>query len=119
MSKALVLEKPLEVPTVEHVKLVELLAAELHRQYRAAEKAMNRAKTIYRAGKRIPNPNLLLHDHGWLSCGKRRYFQRRAELVMRRAACAAPQTLGEAEQALQAAVLERRLIVEGKIGGGR
>jgi hypothetical protein len=104
----------ISAPAMARIELVEMLAAELHRQYRAAEKAMNRAKTIWRGGVQIPNPNRLLHDHGWSSCGKRDYFRKRAALIMRRASCTNPETLGEAETALQAAVLQRRLIVEGK-----
>jgi hypothetical protein len=83
--------------------LVETLAAELHRQYRAAEKSMNRG-----------SGNRLLHDHGWSSCSKQRYFRKRAELIIARSTCKDPRTLGEAEEALQAEVLRRRLIVAGK-----
>lgn len=93
--------------------VIDELAIELHRQYRAAEKALNRAKTVWRKGKQIPNPNLLLHDHGWSACGKQKYFRKRAALVMKRAACANPETLGEMEQRLAAAILERRLRFSG------
>lgn len=83
----------------------EMLAVELHRQYRAAEKAMLRAAT----GR--ASMNLLIHDHGWSACSKQSYFLKRADLIMKRATCTDPFTLGEAEQALDAAVLQRRLIV--------
>jgi hypothetical protein len=116
VSETYVMEAPPALPGIEEVMLIEMLAAELHRNYRAAEKAMNRSKTIWRAGKQIPNPNILLHDHGWATCSKRHYFHRRAQLILRRASCTDPKTLGEAEQALQSRVLERRLIVEGKAG---
>jgi hypothetical protein len=95
----------------EMIDLVEMLAAELHRQYRATEKAM------HRDGTKSSHPNCFMHDHGFASCSKQKYFRKRARLIMRRASCTDPQTLGEAEETLQAAVLQRRLIVEGK--GGR
>ncbi len=115
MSDLIKLPDPVEMVTAEQVALIEMLATELHRQYRAAEKAMNRAKKLWRGGKQISNPNLLLHDHGWASCGQRKYFHRRAELIIKRSSCVNPSTLGEAEEALSAAVLKRRLIVEGKV----
>lgn len=91
------------------MSVIDELAIELHRQYRAAEKALNRTKTVWRKGKQIPNPNLLLHDHGWSACGKHKYFRKRAALIMKRATCESPETLGEMEQRLAAAILERRL----------
>jgi hypothetical protein len=95
--------------------VIENLATELHRQYRAAEKAMNRTKKVWRKGKQIPNHNLLLHDHGWSSCGKREYFRKRARLVIARAKMRNPETLGQAEEKLAANILERRL----RFAGGR
>ncbi len=84
----------------------ELLARELHRQYRAAEKALNKAaKTLWRAGVQLPNTNKLLHDHGWDACGKQTYFLRRANLMVKRASDRTPATLGQAEQCLDAALL--------------
>jgi hypothetical protein len=96
----------------------------------AAEKAMNRAKLILRAGAGIPNPNLLalifllaeelhrhdraLHDHGWSACWKRRYFLKRAQLIIKRARTENFATLGEHEERVAVAVLERRLIAQGK-----
>lgn len=91
----------------ERVKL--LLAKELHREYRAAEKALTAPE---------PQPGHVLklrHDHGWDGCHRQSYFIKRAELVIKRAACRAPETLGEAEQALDATILIRRLMVEGQI----
>lgn len=79
---------------------VEILAAELHRQYRAAEKALNPYH---------------IHDHGWQACGKKKYFLQRAAMIIKRAKCTDPQTLGEAEQSLAALVLLRRLMVTGSI----
>lgn len=78
--------------------VVENLAMELHRQYRAADKALGDAR----------------HDHGWRSCADKKYFRNRARLVIARATCTDPQTLGQAEENLNALVLKRRLIVEGK-----
>lgn len=54
------------------------LAEALHKNYRAAEKAMNRTKKIWRKDKQVKNKNLILHDHGWKSCGKKQYFIARA-----------------------------------------
>jgi hypothetical protein len=85
--------------------VAERLAVELHRQYRAAEKALNGP----RSGEALP----LAHDHGWEHCNKKQYFRKRADLVIKRAAVRNPGTLGEAEQALDATVLYRRLAVEG------
>lgn len=62
----------------------EQLAIELHKFYRAAEKSVNRVKQIYRKGKKRNNPNLLLHDHGWSACGQRKFFRKRAELLIKR-----------------------------------
>lgn len=76
------------------------LAKELHRQYRAAEKAL--------AGRGLK------HDHGWDGCHVKSYFWHRANLILKRANVRNPRTLGEAEEALQNTVLVRRLIVTGK-----
>jgi hypothetical protein len=114
LKQALEQAKPIGDGMVQFMTVQERLAIELHRQYRAAEKAMNRAKLVWRKGKQIPNPNLLLHDHGWTACGKQKYFRKRAALVIARAECKHPETLGEAEQALDSAVLMRRLKVQGK-----
>ena len=92
-------------------QLIEMLATQLHCEHRAAEKAMNRVKFIWRSGAKIPNPNRLLHDHGWSSCGKREYFRKRAALLIDRASNHDARTLGEAEEALRAKVLKRRLLV--------
>lgn len=93
-----------------NIATVELLAEELHRQYRAAEKSMNRAKTIWRAGVKIPNPNVLLHDHGFASCGKQAYFRKRARLILKRAGMTDHSTLGEAEETLNAIVLKKAVL---------
>lgn len=90
--------------------VVNCLAAELHRNYRAAEKALNGPDKTDR------NPSLkdgvtLRHDHGWESCHKQKYFQRRAQTLITRATCSDPQTLGEAEQALASLIMLRRLTV--------
>ena len=88
--------------------VVELLASQLHREYRAANKAMS-------ANHRAQPPTQLLHDHGWTKCHRQKYFLRRAAMLIKRAAVISPETLGEAECALAATVLIRRLSVEGKI----
>jgi len=103
-------------PPLQPKPIVELLAEELHRNYRAAEKALNKeAKTVWRAGVQVTNTNRLLHDHGWASCGKQAYFRKRAAELIRRSQIAHPETLSEAESALAATVLIRRLSVYGKL----
>jgi hypothetical protein len=98
-----------DTESAKHREIVEILAVELHRNFRAAEKALNRrAKTVWRKGKEIPNPNLLLHDHGFGSCGKQLYFRRRAELILARANDV-PATLGEMEAQLASMILKRRI----------
>ena len=86
--------------------VVEMLAEELHKQYRAAFKALHRP-----SGTRYLNE----HDHGWLACHKRTYFLRRAALLIKRASVINPETLGDAEVALAATVFLRRLRVGGNI----
>jgi hypothetical protein len=88
--------------------VTELLAQQLHREYRAAEKAC-RCTDV--AGERP----YYQHDHGWEGCHKKQYFRRRAALLAVRADVNNPTTLGEAEQALAATVLIRRLSVEGRL----
>ena len=89
--------------------LVELLAEELHRVYRAAEKALRLDGGCTHEGVS------LFHDHSWKGCRKQAYFRKRATLLIRRSQIANPETLGEAEMALAATVLLRRLSVEGKL----
>lgn len=100
---------------MKQLDVVETLAAQLHREYRAAEKAMNRkgtfAKRLRRKGVEVKSANLSLHDHGWSACSKQQYFLNRAKLVLSRAGNNDALTLGEAEEALQAQVLKRRLLV--------
>ncbi len=61
---------------VEH-SVVNCLAAALHRNYRAAEKALNgRAGAI--EGKVVK----LRHDHGWAGCHRQKYFLKRAERTL-------------------------------------
>src|SRR4051812_16012264 len=61
-------------PSIKATSLEELLARELHRQYRAAAKS-NGIKGIQ------------AHDHGPRDCGalKFKYFQKRAKLMLKRA----------------------------------
>jgi len=87
--------------------VTEQLAQQLHREYRAAEKAL-RCTDV--AGERP----YLQHDHGWEGCHKKQYFRQRASRLMVRADAINPTTLGDAEQALAATVLIRRLSVGGK-----
>jgi hypothetical protein len=91
--------------------VIEMLAQQLHREYRAAEKAC-----------RLPVPHLpshdgvtLFHDHGWKGCHKKDYFRKRAALLLKRSSVINPETLDEAEQAMAATVLLRRLSAEGKL----
>ncbi len=90
-------------PHRETNEITELLARELHRQYRAAAKAM---------GSKGPQA----HDHGVRDCGQQKfkYFVKRARLLIVRASCRTPETLGQAEEALQAMILIRRCIVDGE-----
>lgn len=86
--------------------VTELIAEELHRHYRAAAKALG-----------APGKVNADHNHGWEACWPQcqRYFRRRAALLIKRAHCENPETLGEAEQILAATVLLRRLSAEGKL----
>jgi hypothetical protein len=79
---------------------LELVAKQLHENFRAACKAMGVKGAI-------------AHDHGYCDCGskKKQYFLKRARILMMRAGTLKPETLGEAEQALQANVFLRRAIV--------
>lgn len=71
------------------------LAEELHRQYRAAEKALSRV-----------TGNRLLHDHGFEACSKQKYFVKRAALMLRRASGnELNETLGAAYASLDAQLL--------------
>ncbi len=58
--------------------VVERLAVELHRHYRAAEKAFNTTDGTLE-GKVLK----LRHDHGWAGCHRQKYFLKRAERVIR------------------------------------
>jgi hypothetical protein len=71
-------------------------------------------QTIWRKGKQVSNPNLLLHDHGWSACGKRAYFLKRARLIVARSQNDNPETLGQMEEKLASAILARRLQFSGK-----
>ena len=93
---------------MKHNPVAELIAQELHRLYRAGEKAL---RTTDVAGERP----YLQHDHGWAGCRKQDYFRKRAALLIKRAHVDNPTTLGEAEQTLAVTVLLRRLSAEGKL----
>lgn len=95
----------------EKVKNMDItqFAEELHRQYRAAEKAMNRVTVIIRKGKKLPNTNQLLHDHSFYCCGRKEYFLKRARLIFKRANMKNPSCLMEEEQKLLANVLKKRI----------
>jgi hypothetical protein len=86
----------------ESKNVSELLAQELHRQYRATAKAMG-----------VKGPEA--HDHGVRDCGtiKFNYFIKRANLIIKRASCNNPKTLGQAEENLNALILARRVTVYG------
>jgi hypothetical protein len=85
------------LPTV-----AERLAVELHRQYRAAEKALRCTDEV---GKRP----YWQHDHGWQGCHRKEYFIQRAERIIRHSRIENPETLGDAECKLDADVLLRSL----------
>lgn len=82
---------------LEVTDIQDALARELHRQYRAAAKAMG-----------IKGPEA--HDHGVRDCGakKFKYFRKRAALLLKRSASLNPKTLGQAEENLNAMILIRR-----------
>lgn len=62
--------------TPEQQARVEQLAQDLHRHYRAGEKAL---RCTDEAGKRP----YLQHDHGWTSCHRQKYFRQRAVRELR------------------------------------
>lgn len=85
----------------EKIDVVELLAKQLHENFRAACKAMGI--------KHAPET----HDHGYGDCGnkKKEYFRKRARLMLKRSMCFNPLNLGEAEQGFQARIFIRRAAV--------
>jgi hypothetical protein len=99
--------------------VVELLASQLHHEYRAAFKALHSGRGSFMGVGRVRSKSgtgcLNEHDHGWTKCHRQKYFLRRAAMLIKRGAVINPETLGEAECALAATVLIRRLSVEGKI----
>jgi hypothetical protein len=56
--------------TPEQNERVEKLAKDLHRHYRAAEKALG-------------SHGWNAHDHGWDACSKQKYFRQRAVRELR------------------------------------
>jgi hypothetical protein len=99
--------------------VIEMLASQLHREYRAAFKALHSGRGSFMGVGRVRSKSgtdcLSEHDHGWTKCHRQKYFLRRAAMLVKRAAIISPETLDEAECALAATVLIRRLSVEGKI----
>lgn len=93
----------IEARTVEETVMLieELLAKQLHENFRAACKSMKVPKGPH------------AHDHGWCDCGnlKKQYFRKRARLIMDRAGNPCPTTLGEAETNFQSLVFLRRAVV--------
>lgn len=58
---------------------IEQLAEELHKFYRAAFKALHgTTRPIGQFQCDAPG-----HDHGWSHCNKKKYFLRRAEILLR------------------------------------
>jgi hypothetical protein len=92
----------------DHPEVIMRLAEELHRNHRAAEKAMRTAAT----GR--GSLNVLLHDHGWNSCGKREYFIKRAKLIVARSGVKPATTIMQAEEQLAATILRRRILQQYK-----
>lgn len=57
---------------------VEQLAAHLHREFRAAFKALHTGRN--RPGHLgVPKNCIQEHDHGWSKCHRKKYFLRRAK----------------------------------------
>lgn len=81
-----------------NMDIPSVLAEELHRQYRAAEKAMRA-------------PFDLFHDHGYAKCCNKKYFHNRAKLIIKRSHLNNPECLSQAEEALYAMILKRRIAV--------
>jgi len=104
---------------------VELLASQLHREYRAAFKALHSGRgsllslSTTRTWMSMCSKSRTgccdEHDHGWTKCHRQKYFLHRAAMLIKRAAIISPETLNEAECALATSVLIRRLSVEGKL----
>ena len=100
-------------------QVAELIAAQLHREYRAAFIAMHSGYSTFmgvgrqkaKTGTGCRNE----HDHGWSNCPKKKYFLQRANMHIKRAHVQNPETLDEAEQILAATVFLRRLSAEGKL----
>lgn len=88
----------------DHV-FIEILAQELHRQYRAAEKATYRKDMLVRR---------VFHDHGWSNCAMKDYFRKRALLVIKRSTNLNATTLGEAERELAEHTEALKLVCHGK-----
>jgi hypothetical protein len=89
------------VKPIHQLPVAELLAKQLHEDFRAACKAMKVPKGPH------------AHDHGFGDCGNRKaaYFRKRALLLLERSQNANPETLGQAEQNFQALVVLRRRVV--------
>jgi hypothetical protein len=54
---------------------VEMLAHELHKDYRAAFKAMH-------SGGLVHTSTAQGHDHGWMHCNRKNYFRKRAKGIL-------------------------------------
>lgn len=88
-------------PPIKAETVLEILARELHRNYRAAAKAMGVIGSQ-------------AHDHGVRDCGARQfhYFEKRAALILKRSTMPHPENVGQAEERLSAMILFKRMIVE-------
>ena len=53
---------------------IELVAENLHKLYRAANKALFSSEGYTNGGK---------HDHGWAKCHKKAYFIKRAKIFLK------------------------------------
>lgn len=72
---------------------VESLAEQLHREYRAAFKALHSGRGSFMGVGRVVSKGTgchSQHDHGWEHCHRKDYFRHRAERLFRAAWAARP-----------------------------
>jgi hypothetical protein len=65
------------------IEIVEALAEQLHKEYRAAFKALHSGRGSFMGVGRVVSKDATdcrsQHDHGWAHCHRQKYFRRRAE----------------------------------------
>jgi hypothetical protein len=68
--------------TPEQNEVVEQLAMDIHRHYRAAFKALHTGRNVPgQVG--LPHNCIHEHDHGWTTCHNKKYFRQRAARELR------------------------------------